>query len=410
MSSGKVDEVVAEEENSTCNLSYFSSHLDLSLSPTTSIRRRDRDHSHHLVCCPSQGFLRFHPRIFSICVYSMSSKVDEVEEEKKRLRGYLNENAVDIKDLASWRKQSEDILLMRLLSPDLARARREMAETRIDKKEDSIVRVKTSHLKDLNRVVDDVRRRNQKLEKSRDVSDKLSLYPGGNLLFLRIDAIAIASASDSKLHQKVVRLGGTGLETEVKSKLCNKKLNHGDVVETKGHNLLAKRVMYCAVPESKPVSIHSVEGVRITEVIPSSNRSTISASTRKALSQCYSRSLDIAVKTGSRTVAFPSLGTGMFGIPSFEAAACAVESVRDWLDTHDSSSIDRIVFVIRDSHLHEAYECLMMECFPFSNKKNNPLLCNLHDTVELPDLGELNNNDDESSVEDLERRLKMLVD
>ena len=101
-------------------------------------------------------------------------------------------------------------------------------------------------MKDLNRVVDEVRRRNQNREKSRDVSDKLSLYPGGNLLFLRIDAIAIASASDSKLHQKVVRLGGTGLETEVKSKVCNKKLNPGDVVETKGHNLLAKRVMHCA--------------------------------------------------------------------------------------------------------------------------------------------------------------------
>ena len=69
--------------------------------------------------------------------------------------------------------------------------------------------------------------------------------------------------------------------------------------------------------------------------------------------------------------------------------------------------------MIRDGHLHEAYECLMMECFPFSNKKNNPLLCNLHGTVELPDVvvEELNNNDDdESSVEDLERRLKMLVD
>ena len=159
-------------------------------------------------------------------------------------------------------KQSEDILLMRLLSPDIAKARREMAETRI---EDEAVRV--DHLKDLNRVVDEVRKRNQKREKKRDVSDKLSLYPGGNLLFLRTDAIAIASASDSKLHQKVVRLGGTGLETEVKSKVCNKKLNPGDVVETKGHNLLAKRVMYCAVPESKPVSVHSVEGVRITRLI-----------------------------------------------------------------------------------------------------------------------------------------------
>ena len=339
----------------------------------------------------------------------MSCKVDEVEEEKKRLRGFLRENVVDVKDLVSWRKQSEDILLMRLLSPDLARARREMAETRIDKN----VRVKTSHLKDLNRVVDEVRKRNQKREKNRDVSDKLSLYPGGNLLFLRIDAIAITSSSDSKLHQKVVRLGGTGLETEIKSSLCSRKLNPGDVVETNGHNLLAKRVMHCVVPESKPVSVHRVEGVRITEVTPSSNRSTISQSTREALSQCYSRSLDIAVKTESRTIAFPSLGTGMFGIPGSEAAACAVESVRDWLDTHDSSSLDRIVFVIRDGHLHEAYECLMMECFPFSNKKNNPLLCNLHDTVELPDVvvEELNNNDDdESSVEDLERRLKMLVD
>ena len=81
---------------------------------------RDRPHSSSFSVTVSSRIQEF-----SAFVYGrMSSKVDEVEEEKKRLRGYLNENAVDVKDLASWRKQSEEILLMRLLSPDLARARR----------------------------------------------------------------------------------------------------------------------------------------------------------------------------------------------------------------------------------------------------------------------------------------------
>ena len=346
----------------------------------------------------------------------MSTKIDE-REERKRLDSILAKHAVDVRDLVSWKKQSEDILLMRLLIPDVARKRREMAETRVDRSQ--IVRVEANNLENLNRVVADVRKRNLNRER-KDVSAKISLYPGGDLLLLKVDAIAIANAPDSRFHQNVVRLGGIRFEAEMRNSVYSERHIPGDVIDTNGHNLLAKRVMHCQLPESKPIAIHTVQGVRITELTPSSNRSTISASTREALCQCYSRSLDIAVKNGSRTVAFPSLGTGMFGLPSFEAAACAVESIRDWFDTHDSSSIDRVVFVIRDGYLHEAYENLMMECFPFS-EKNNPLLCQSQAHSSectkklLPEIP-FHEDDDttttasSSSVQDLERRLKMLID
>jgi O-acetyl-ADP-ribose deacetylase len=45
------------------------------------------------------------------------------------------------------------------------------------------------------------------------------------------------------------------------------------------------------------------------------------------LASCYRRSLEEAVKVGARTIAFPSISTGIFGYPIHKATEVAVETI-----------------------------------------------------------------------------------
>jgi O-acetyl-ADP-ribose deacetylase (regulator of RNase III) len=55
------------------------------------------------------------------------------------------------------------------------------------------------------------------------------------------------------------------------------------------------------------------------------------------LSSCYRRSLEIAIETGIKTIAFPSISAGAFGYPIDKAAAIAVKTVRDFLEKNPVS-------------------------------------------------------------------------
>lgn len=97
-----------------------------------------------------------------------------------------------------------------------------------------------------------------------------------------------------------------------------------------------------------------------------------------------------------------------------------METIRLWFDSHDekdASKIDRVVFIVRDGQCHEAYERLMMECFPFS-KDANPFLRSVDKTRNAFDLPDAPQDSDEeeneksktvtTNVNDLERRLRNL--
>ena len=62
----------------------------------------------------------------------------------------------------------------------------------------------------------------------------------------------------------------------------------------------------------------------------------------RLLESCYRRSLEVAVASGLRSVAFPAISTGVYGFPARRAAKIAVETVASFLAAEPS--ISRVVF------------------------------------------------------------------
>ena len=73
------------------------------------------------------------------------------------------------------------------------------------------------------------------------------------------------------------------------------------------------------------------------------------------LASCYMTSLRVAVEQGIRTVAFPSISTGVYGYPVDLAAQVAVEAVKTFL-ARFPDKIDRIVWVLFDDRTFRVYQ------------------------------------------------------
>lgn len=75
------------------------------------------------------------------------------------------------------------------------------------------------------------------------------------------------------------------------------------------------------------------------------------------LRACYARSLDLAKEHGVRTIAFPGIGTGIYGYPKAAAASIALEAMRRERDHFDE--IVACCFSAQDAAI---YRGLCPEC------------------------------------------------
>ncbi len=71
------------------------------------------------------------------------------------------------------------------------------------------------------------------------------------------------------------------------------------------------------------------------------------------LASAYRRCLEVAEKVGAKTVAFPSISTGVYRFPVERAAAIAVATIRDYIAGHDA--FDEIFIVCFDDRTLGAY-------------------------------------------------------
>ena len=75
----------------------------------------------------------------------------------------------------------------------------------------------------------------------------------------------------------------------------------------------------------------------------------------KLLASCYHNSMKIAVENGIRTIAFPSISTGVYCFPVERAAKIAVDTVHRFLQ-ENPDSFDLVEWVLFNDQAASAYE------------------------------------------------------
>jgi len=75
----------------------------------------------------------------------------------------------------------------------------------------------------------------------------------------------------------------------------------------------------------------------------------------RLLRSCYTRSLQLAVGNGCRSIAFSGISTGVYGYPSREAAPIAIRAVREFLEGDTEGKIALVVFVTFEKKDVDAY-------------------------------------------------------
>jgi len=73
------------------------------------------------------------------------------------------------------------------------------------------------------------------------------------------------------------------------------------------------------------------------------------------LANCYYNSLKLASEKGIRSIAFPSISTGVYSFPVERAAGIAVDTVKRFLESQPSG-IETVEWVLFDDHTYSVYE------------------------------------------------------
>lgn len=159
--------------------------------------------------------------------------------------------------------------------------------------------------------------------------DGLVLVKVGDITKEKTDAIVNAANStllggggvDGAIH----RVGGKKILEEcqeIRNTKYPKGLPTGEAVITTGGNLNAKFVIHTVGP------IYGQENGNEAELLANS----------------YRNSLSLAVKNNLQTIAFPSISTGAFYYPKYEAAKISSETIKEFLENETSITKINLVF------------------------------------------------------------------
>jgi O-acetyl-ADP-ribose deacetylase (regulator of RNase III) len=145
------------------------------------------------------------------------------------------------------------------------------------------------------------------------ILDRLSVLRG-DISALDLDAIVNAANAElgpgTGVNGAILRAGGADLG---RAMAALGGCPTGEAVVTPGFRLKARLVVHTVAPIFSQYAVDEVW---------------------RLLGRCYSNSLSLAVKHGVRRIAFPCLGTGVYGIPAGPACSVAIASVMAHCEMH----------------------------------------------------------------------------
>ena len=173
-----------------------------------------------------------------------------------------------------------------------------------------------------------------------DLTSRLSIVKG-DITNQKVDAIV--NAANNSL------LGGGGVDGAIHRAAGPKLLkecqtlhgcNTGDAKITKGYNLQAKHVIHTVGPIWND-GHHQEE---------------------EQLANCYRRSFEVAHQNNLKSIAFPSISTGVYRFPVEQASRIALKEISHALETNQH--VERVTIVCFDDNTYDIYRRTVQELFP----------------------------------------------
>lgn len=114
----------------------------------------------------------------------------------------------------------------------------------------------------------------------------------------------------------------------------------------------------CRTGEAKITGGHKLHAKYVIHTVGPIYREG-SESNKRDLRNCYLNSLRLAEAKGVRSIAFPSISTGIYGYPVEKASRIALETIEEFLK--DNDTLESVTIVCFDELTCEAYEKRMRE-------------------------------------------------
>jgi len=157
-----------------------------------------------------------------------------------------------------------------------------------------------------------------------------------SMMHQSVDAVVNAAnpnlANGGGITREIFDKAGQGLPAEIKQKYP-KGTPTGTAVITGGYDLKQSYIIHTPGPDC-----HLGRGDD-AEMLASSYRSC----------------LEVAEANGLKSIAFCSISTGIYGFPLDKAAPLALATVRDYLDAHPDTTLERIVFAMYGEEEYNAF-------------------------------------------------------
>jgi len=156
---------------------------------------------------------------------------------------------------------------------------------------------------------------------------------------LDVEAEAIVNAANRAMR------GGGGIDGAIHSRAGRDLMNElemvapdgaqtAEVVVTAGYRLPHRYVFHVAGPVWNPVLADECD---------------------ELLSACYENALEEADARRLKTLAFPSISTGIYAFPLPRAAKIALSTARDFLLEHPDTSLERVTFALWGGEEHHVF-------------------------------------------------------